>query len=192
MNFIIIIIIFKFLGFLEPKIYRSEMKPLSELLHFSLNDINISQIPFNKHFISYTTGKILGLDWSCAKLWSENAKEFDNTEEDDLMGEYLNSKIKDPIQSECPKQLWNHWFILCSYISCLFISLSYIEYLKNEIMLKPIFKKTTKKEFLWPIYSFITMNVLYVIWYGISSKITLFKYISLLYLLLFLKVRKIL
>ncbi|ORX52141.1 hypothetical protein BCR36DRAFT_350382 [Piromyces finnis] len=175
--------------FLEPEAYRNNMRSLPELLQSTISDILSYDIPFNQYFILFAFSKINSIDWNCAKLWSNTDNKLDNIEEDDLMKEYLNLKINEHTQNECPRQLWNYWFILCVCLSCIFIFFSFIEYIKNEIMLKPIFKKTTNKEFLWPVYLIISLNGLYLIWYKASSSgVTLFKYISLLYLILFLKV----
>jgi len=162
------------------------MIPPIKLLYNLTNNIKSLKVNLNRESIFNLLKLIMGININCSKLWSNNNINFENN--DNLIEEYKNSNINNVTQSECQKQLWNNWFLICIYVSCFFIFLSYIEHLKNEIMIKPIFKKTTNKAVIWPIYSFISMNILYILWYNIAKDVFLFKYFSLLILLLFLKV----
>jgi len=150
-----------------------------------INHSGLSCLNLNREFIIRLLKKAIGIKMSCSKLWKEN--KVYSEDDNNLIEEYLNTKNNE-ILFDCPRELWNNWFLICTYISCLFVFLSFIEYLKYEIMIKPIFKKTTNKAIIWPVSSFFIMNTTYCLWYYTSSNIKFFKFSSLVLLFIFLKV----
>ncbi|KAG4098890.1 hypothetical protein H8356DRAFT_1038524 [Neocallimastix lanati (nom. inval.)] len=174
--------------FLEPEVYGKEMISITRVFKKLINIINhsgLSCLNLNREFIIRLLKKAIGIKMSCSKLWKEN--KVYSEDDNNLIEEYLNTKNNE-ILFDCPRELWNNWFLICTYISCLFVFLSFIEYLKYEIMIKPIFKKTTNKAIIWPVSSFFIMNTTYCLWYYTSSNIKFFKFSSLVLLFIFLKV----